>query len=123
MLPLRGARGSIPGWGVKVPHKKKIEMSTLLFLLCVCVCFVALGLCCSVRAFSGRCECGLLLIVVCGFLLAVASLVAHAGSVAVVHDLSRSEARGISPYQGLNLCPLHWQADSYVQRHHPFCDF
>ena len=34
------------------------------------------------------------------------------GSVAVAHGLSCSAACGILPDQGLNLCPLHWQADS-----------
>ena len=34
------------------------------------------------------------------------------GSVAVVHRLSCSAARGILPTQGLNLYLLHWQADS-----------
>ena len=48
--------------------------------------------------------------------LAGSVVVAHglqsAGSVVVVHGLSCSEACGIFPDQGLNLCPLHWQADS-----------
>ena len=35
-----------------------------------------------------------------------------AGSVAVVHRLSCSVACGILTNQRLNLCPLHWQADS-----------
>ena len=35
-----------------------------------------------------------------------------AGSVVVVHGLSCSVACGIFLDQGLNLCPLHWQADS-----------
>ena len=35
------------------------------------------------------------------------------GSVAVVHRLSCSVARGIFPDQGLNLCPLHRQTHSY----------
>ena len=42
-------------------------------------------------------------------------IVAHglqsAGSVVVAHRLSCSAACGIFPDQGLNLCPLHWQAD------------
>ena len=29
------------------------------------------------------------------------------------HGLSCSMTRGIFPEQGLNLCPLHWQVDSY----------
>ena len=33
-------------------------------------------------------------------------------SVVVAHGLSCSAACGIFPDQGLNPCPLHWQADS-----------
>ena len=36
----------------------------------------------------------------------------RAGSVIVAHGPSCSAACGISPDQGSNLCPLHWQADS-----------
>ena len=36
---------------------------------------------------------------------------ACAGSVVVVHGISCSTACGIFPDQGLNLCPLHWQAE------------
>ena len=36
----------------------------------------------------------------------------HAGSAVVAHGPSCSAACGIFPDQGLNLCPLHWQADS-----------
>ena len=39
----------------------------------------ALGLCCFVRAFSSCSECGLLFVVVCGLLIAVASLVVEHG--------------------------------------------
>ena len=35
-----------------------------------------------------------------------------ARSVVVAHRLSCSAACGVFPDQGLNLCPLHWQADS-----------
>ena len=35
-------------------------------------------------------------------------------SEAVAHQLSCSVACGIFPSQGLNPCPLHWQADSYL---------
>ena len=35
----------------------------------------------------------------------------RAGSAIVAHGPSRSTARGILPDQGLNPCPLHWQAD------------
>ena len=41
----------------------------------------------------------------------------HAGSVTVAHGPSRSVACGIFPDQGLNPCPLHWQADSQPLRH------
>ena len=66
-------------------------------------------------------------IVVCGLLIAAASLVAECGlgqegfsscgywalcvwgSVVMAHRLSCPVACGIFPYQGLNPCPLHWQ--------------
>ena len=35
----------------------------------------------------------------------------------MVHRFSCSEACGIFPDQGLNLRPLHWQADSYPLHH------
>ena len=41
----------------------------------------------------------------------------HAGSVIVAHGPSCSVACGIFPNQGLNPCPLHWQADSQPLRH------
>ena len=41
----------------------------------------------------------------------------RAGSVVVAHGPSRSTACGILPDQGLNPCPLHWQADSQPLRH------
>ena len=41
----------------------------------------------------------------------------RAGSVVVAHGLSCSAACGIFPDQGLNPCPLHWQADSQPLRH------
>ena len=40
-----------------------------------------------------------------------------AGSVIVAHGPSCSAACGIFPDQGLNPCPLHWQADSQPLRH------
>ena len=49
----------------------------------------------------------------------------RAGSVIVAHRPSCSTACGIFPDQGLNPCPLHWQADSQPPRHqgspHHFC--
>ena len=41
----------------------------------------------------------------------------HTDSVVVVHGLTCFEACGIFPDQGLNLCPPHWQADSYLLHH------
>ena len=35
----------------------------------------------------------------------------------LAHRLSSSAACGIFPDQGANLCPLHWQADSYALDH------
>ena len=41
----------------------------------------------------------------------------HAGSVVVAHGPSGSAVCGIFPDQGLNPCPLHWQADSQPLHH------
>ena len=41
----------------------------------------------------------------------------RAGSVIVAHGPSCSAARGIFLHQGLNPCPLHWQAESQPLRH------
>ena len=41
----------------------------------------------------------------------------RAGSVVVAHGPSCCAACGIFPDQGLNPCPLHWQADSQPLRH------
>ena len=73
--------------------------------------------------FSGS-EQGLLLVVVHGLLIVVASLVAeHRLSVAqaaavVAHGLSGPAACGIFMNQRSNLCPLHWQADCSLLDHH-----
>ena len=40
-------------------------------------------------------------------------LLSSTGSVAVAHGFSRPVACGIFPDQGSNLCPLHWQENSY----------
>ena len=40
-----------------------------------------------------------------------------AGSVLVSHRLSCSEACGVFPDRGLNLCPLHCEVDSYPLDH------
>ena len=69
------------------------------------------GLVACVQALSSCGEQGLLFIAVCGFLIAVASLVAEpVGSVVVVLGLSCSAVYGIFLDQASN---LYWQADSY----------
>ena len=64
---------------------------------------------------------GYSLVAVLRLLIEVASLVAVHGhmwaSVVVAHRLSCPLACGIFPDQGLNMCPLHWQADSYPLYH------
>ena len=49
----------------------------------------------------------------------------RAGSVVVAHGPGCSAACGILPDQGLNPCPLHWQADPQPLRHQgsPLCYF
>ena len=80
----------------------------------------ALGLCCCAQAFSSCGERWLLFVAVRGLLIAVASLCCGAralgtrASVVVAHGLSGSAACGIFPDQGLNPCPLHWQASSLL---------
>ena len=49
--------------------------------------------------------------------VAVGPQALSAGSVVVAHGLGCSVARGIFPDQGLNLCLLHWQADSLPVSH------
>ena len=88
--------------------------------------FGLLDLRCCTQAFSSCSEQGLLFLVVCRLLIAVASLccraralgarasvvVAHrlwsTSSVVVSHRLSCSTACGIFPDQGSNPCSLHW---------------
>ena len=73
------------------------------------------------RAFTS-CSERVLLSVVPGLLIAVASLVTspgsrHMGSVVVAHELNCPKACGILPGQGSKLYPLRWQADSYPLYH------
>ena len=57
---------------------------------------------------------GYSLVAMHGLLITAASLVCRAsmGSVVLVLGFSRPLACRIFPNQGLNPCPLHWQADS-----------
>ena len=76
-----------------------------------------------VWAFSSCGEQGLLFAAVHELLAAVESLVMERelqgawASVVTALRLSCSVARGILPDQGLNLCPLHWEADYYPLHH------
>ena len=100
------------------------ERSLFFFLIFIYLFLAALGLHCCTRAFSSCGKQGLLFTVVCGLLVAVASLSRCArfsscgmrASVVVSHGLSCSTACGIFSDQGSNPgsnpCPLHWQADS-----------
>ena len=90
-----------------------------------------LGLCCCVWAFSSCGERGLLSIAVrslhcSGFSCCGAQALgmwaqelqlpgsrAELGLSSCGHGLSGCRACGIFPDQGSNLCPLHWQSDSY----------
>ena len=76
-----------------------------------------LGLRFYVRAFSSCGKRGPLFIAVRGPLLLWSTGSRRAGSVVVAHRLSCSVAYGIFPDQGLNPCPLHWQADSQPLHH------
>ena len=71
---------------------------------------VVLGLCWYARAFSGRGKRELLSIAMHGLLLWNTGSQA---AVAEAHGISCSAASGIFLDQGLNPCPLHWQANSY----------
>ena len=80
-----------------------------------------LGLCCCTWAFSscgawashcgGFCCCGARALGAQASVV-VARRLESTGSVVVVHGLSCFVACGFFPDQGLNPCPLHWQADS-----------
>ena len=85
---------------------------------------VVLGLrCCCVWAFSSCGVRGYSLVALHRLLIVVPSLVAEhrlctqSSSVVVAHELSCSAPCGIFPDQGLNPCPLHWQAHSYPMYH------
>ena len=92
------------------------------FYLFIYFILAVLGLRFCARAFSSCSERGPLFIAVRRPLTIAASLVAstgsrRAGSAIVAHGSSCSAACGIFPDQGLNPCPLHWQADSQPLRH------
>ena len=87
-----------------------------LFIRLCCVCFVACGmsLVAASRAYSSfnvQASRG------GGVFCRGAWAPGCASSVVVTHGLSCPTARGIFPDQGLNACPLHWQAVSYLLYH------
>ena len=94
-----------------------LSFSFFFFLIYLIYLFLAaLGLCCCVRAFS-RCgewgatlRCGARASHCGGFSCCKARALSARASVVVAHGLRCSVACGIFPDQGLNLCPLHWQA-------------
>ena len=99
---------------------------------------VVLDLCWRTQAFSSCGKWGLLFIAVHRLLLLGSTGSRHVSfrscglqslvSVVVAQRTSCSEAGGIFPDQGQNLCPLHWQMDSYPLHHqgkpsHSFLEF
>ena len=83
---------------------------------------IALVLCCPARAFSVVVTGGYYLAVRVGFslqwLLLLWSIISGVwDSEVVAHRASCHAASGIFPEQGLNQCPLHWQADSQSLDH------
>ena len=79
-----------------------------------CILYVfltALGLHCYSWAFSS-CSVVYPSLQYMGFSCCRTQVLGCVGSVVVAHRLSFSEVCGIFPDQGLNPCPLHWQADS-----------
>ena len=76
--------------------------------------WAALGLLAACGLFLAVASGGYSLVAVRGLPLAVTSLVAERGllGLVVTHKLSCPAACRIFPDQGLNSCPLQWQADS-----------
>ena len=98
-----------------LPFKKKIIYLFIYFLLCwVFVSVRGLSLVVASGGHSSSWCAGLSL---SRPLLLRSTSSRRAGSVVVAHGLSCSTACGILPDQGLNPCPLHWQADSQPLRH------
>ena len=92
----------------------------------------ALGLGFCMRAFSGwgwgraaTLRCGAQASHCCGCFCCRARTLGTGPSAVVAHGLSCSTACEIFLDQGLNACPLHWQADSQPLNHQggPLCPF
>ena len=110
-----------------------LNLFILLFNFIYLFILAVLGLCCCARAFlqlqraGATLHCGAWASHCGGFSccrahrlqqlwhvgsVIVARRLQSTGSVVVAHGLSCSTACGIFPDQGLNPCPLHWQANS-----------
>ena len=92
-------------------------MISYIYIYFIYLFMAVLGLRFCARAFSSCGKRGPLFIAVRGPLLLRSTGSRRAGSAIVAHGPSRSLACGIFPDQGLNPCPLHWQADSQPLRH------
>ena len=100
-IPWTEEPGGLP-WGLK--ESDTTEMKECTQFLCGCV-----GLYCCSWAFS---SCGVWASHWDGFFCCGAQALEHVDSAVVVHGLSCSAICGVFQDQGLNSCPLHWQADS-----------
>ena len=89
-----------------------------IFYFWLCWAFVAArGLSLVVSRVGATLRCGVWASHCGGFSCCGAQALGARASVVVAQGLSCSAACGIFPDQGLNPCPLHWQADSYPMRH------
>ena len=113
--------GNIPLYKVLLSHQHDIPLhfSKYIFILKIAFIYILIFGCTGSSLLHGLSlvaksrECSLVLI--CGLLLAMASLLQSSGSRAVVveHRLSCSEVFGIFLDQGSNPCPLRWQTDGF----------
>ena len=118
------ARTCVPCIGRRILYHcatREVPACIFLFFNFIYLFLAMLGLRFCARAFSSCGKWGPLFIAVCRLLsrplLLRSTGSRHAGSVVVAHGPSCSAACGIFPDQGLNPCPLHWQADSQPLRH------
>ena len=107
-------------------YKKRIICSLMAVLVFIALLWLSLAvvigncgshfsgfLFCRAKVLSSRAS----VVTARGFGNCVSPTLEYLGSFVVAHWLSCSEACGIFPDHRLNLCPLHWQADSYPLHH------
>ena len=107
-------------------YKKRIICSFMAVLVFIALLWLSLAavigncgshfsgfLFCRAKVLSSRAS----VVTARGFGNCVSPTLEYLGSFVVAHWLSCSEACGIFQDCGLNLCPLHWQADSYPLHH------